>query len=83
MVALAAITATAAATLPQGADARRTIPDTTAAVHVWEDQLPDSITGAQVRFLARHVDGTQKVSLQRPMGLASDESGQRMARVLG
>jgi Hypothetical glycosyl hydrolase family 15 len=63
-VTLAAITATAAATLPQGADARRTIPDTTAAVNVWEDQLPDSITGAQVRFLARHVDGTQKVSLQ-------------------
>ena len=47
---------------PGGALALRPIPDTTAAVHVWNDQLPDSMTDAQIRFVARHVDGTQKVS---------------------
>jgi hypothetical protein len=50
--------------LPAPALARRPIPDTSAAVHVWDDQLPDSMTDAQVRFVARHVDGTQKVSRQ-------------------
>src|SRR4051812_49905318 len=44
------------------AAARRAIPDTTAAIHVWSDQLPDDMTPAQVAFVARHVDGTQKVS---------------------
>src|SRR5436190_7335762 len=44
------------------ASARRAIPDTTGAVHIWLDQLPDDMTDAQVRFVARHVDGTQKVS---------------------
>jgi Hypothetical glycosyl hydrolase family 15 len=57
LVALAgAVTATAPAL------ARRAIPDTTAAIHVWQDQLPDDMTDAQVAFTARHVDGTQKVS---------------------
>jgi putative glycosyl hydrolase-like family 15 (GHL15) protein len=50
--------------LPASALARRPIPDTSAAVHVWDDQLPDSMTDAQVRFVARHIDGTQKVSRQ-------------------
>ncbi len=50
--------------LPPNATARRAIPDTTAAVHVWDDQLPDSMTDAQVRFVATHVDGTQKISRQ-------------------
>jgi hypothetical protein len=50
--------------LPANALARRPIPDTSTAVHVWDDQLPDSMTDAQVRFVARHVDGTQKVSRQ-------------------
>jgi hypothetical protein len=50
--------------LPATALARRAIPDTSTAVHVWDDQLPDSMTDAQVRFVARHVDGTQKVSRQ-------------------
>ncbi len=56
-VALAALLA-----LPASAVARRTIPDTGTAVHVWDDQLPDSMSAAQTRFVARHVDGTQKVS---------------------
>ncbi len=43
---------------------RAPIPDTSAAVHVWDDQLPDTMTDAQVQFVARHIDGTQKVSLQ-------------------
>jgi hypothetical protein len=47
---------------PAAAEAkRRPIPDTRAGVHVWNDQLPDSMTPAQIRFVARHVDGTQKV----------------------
>jgi hypothetical protein len=49
---------------PGGALALRPIPNTSAAVHVWDDQLPDSMTDAQIRFVAQHVDGTQKVSLQ-------------------
>jgi hypothetical protein len=49
---------------PAAASARRPIPDTSGAVHVWQDQLPDSMTGAQIRFVAHHVDGTQKVSLE-------------------
>jgi hypothetical protein len=48
---------------PAAASALRPIPDTAGAVHVWQDQLPDSMTDAQIRFVARHVDGTQKVSL--------------------
>ena len=42
--------------------ARRPIPDTTGGVHVWNDQLPDDMSDAQVRFVASHVDGTQKVA---------------------
>jgi Hypothetical glycosyl hydrolase family 15 len=53
----------AALALPASALARRPIPNTNGAVHVWNDQLPDSMTPAQIRFVARHVDGTQKVSL--------------------
>src|SRR5207248_4505306 len=49
---------------PEPALALRPIPNTTGAVHVWDDQLPDSMSDAQIRFVARHVDGTQKVSLQ-------------------
>jgi hypothetical protein len=55
--------AAAALALPAAALARRPIPDTSGAVHVWDDQLPDSMTPAQIRFVARHVDGMQKVSL--------------------
>jgi Hypothetical glycosyl hydrolase family 15 len=49
--------------VPNSALALGPIPDTSDAVHVWDDQLPDSMTDAQVAFVARHVDGTQKVSL--------------------
>src|SRR4051794_11355744 len=55
------------ASWPAAAGARsllRAVPDPTGAVHVWNDQLPDSMSDAQVAFVARHVDGTQKVSLQ-------------------
>ncbi len=62
--ALAAGAASVALAAPGGASALRTIPDTTGVIHVWQDQLPDSMTPAQVRFVAGHVDGTQKVSLQ-------------------
>jgi Hypothetical glycosyl hydrolase family 15 len=44
--------------------ALRPIPSTRSAIHVWDDQLPDDMTSAQINFVARHVDGTQKVSLQ-------------------
>ncbi|HJS93056.1 MAG TPA: putative glycoside hydrolase, partial [Solirubrobacteraceae bacterium] len=61
--------------LPATALARRPIPDTSAAVHVWDDQLPDSMTDAQVRFVARHVDGTQKVSRQTAERLRAVDPG--------
>jgi hypothetical protein len=57
-----ALTLGVALALPAAAIARRAIPDTSTAVHVWDDQLPDSMSDAQVRFVAGHVDGTQKVS---------------------
>jgi hypothetical protein len=61
--------------LPASALARRSIPDTSAAVHVWDDQLPDSMTDAQVRFVAAHVDGTQKVSRQTAARLRAVNPG--------
>jgi hypothetical protein len=61
--------------LPSVAGARRPTPDTTAAVHVWDDQLPDSMTDAQIRFVAQHVDGTQKVSLQTAQRLRAVNPG--------
>ena len=60
---------------PQPALALRPTPDTSRAVHVWDDQLPDSMTDAQVRFVARHVDGTQKVSLQTARRLRAFDPG--------
>jgi len=62
-LALAGAVVTALLASPSAALALRPIPDTSAAVRVWDDQLPDSMTDAQPRFVARHVDGTQKVSL--------------------
>jgi hypothetical protein len=63
------------ALVPGGALALRPIPNTTGAVHVWDDQLPDSMTPAQVRFVATHVDGTQKVSLQTARALRAFNPG--------
>jgi putative glycosyl hydrolase-like family 15 (GHL15) protein len=60
ILALALALALASPTIALG----RSIPDTSTTVHVWDDQLPDSMTDAQVRFVAGHVDGTQKVSRQ-------------------
>ena len=62
MRALLAAAALIAALPVAPALARRAIPDTTGAVHVWNDQLPDDMSAAQIRFVASHVDGTQKVS---------------------
>src|SRR5947209_15910616 len=61
--------------LPAVADARRPIPNTTDAIHAWDDQLPDSMTPAQVTFVARHIDGTQKVSLQTARRLRAINPG--------
>jgi hypothetical protein len=75
----AAVLATSAAAValatPGGALALRSIPDTSGAIHVWQDQLPDSMSPGQVRFVARHVDGTQKVSLQTARSLRAYNSG--------
>jgi len=57
------------------ADALRPVPNTEGTVHVWQDQLPDDMTDAQVRFEASHVDGTQKVSLQTAQGLRAVNPG--------
>ena len=62
MKAIAVVAAAMLLALPASpVAARRAIPDTTGAIHVWNDQLPDDMTDAQVRFVATHVDGTQKV----------------------
>jgi hypothetical protein len=65
----------AAAVPAAAAEARRPIPDTRGAVHVWNDQLPDSMTPAQVRFVARHVDGTQKVGRDTARALRRHNRG--------
>ena len=70
-----ALVALAALGAPHLAWALRPIPETSAAVHVWDDQLPDSMTDAQVRFVARHVDGTQKVSRQTAARLRAVNPG--------
>ncbi len=72
---LAAICVLGLAWLPGVAQARRAIPDTNATIAVWDDQLPDSMTEAQIRFVARHVDGTQKVSLQTARRLRAINPG--------
>jgi len=72
---LAVLMLLVAAALPTTAIARRAIPDTSDAVHVWDDQLPDSMTPAQIRFAATHVDGTQKVSLQTARALRAVNPG--------
>jgi hypothetical protein len=71
----AALAALVALLAPSAARARRPIPDTSAAVHVWDDQLPDTMSDAQVRFVATHVDGTQKVSRQTAARLRAVDPG--------
>jgi hypothetical protein len=60
---------------PAPAGARRSIPDTSGSIHVWNDQLPDTMTAAQIRFVAGHVDGTQKVSRETARALRSHDPG--------
>jgi hypothetical protein len=72
---LALLAALAALALSPPALALRAIPNTSGAIHVWNDQLPDSMTAAQVRFVAAHVDGTQKVSLQTARRLRAHKPG--------
>jgi hypothetical protein len=38
-----------------------TFPNTTIGVHVFDDQLPGSLTPGQLAFVVSHLDGTQKV----------------------
>lgn len=72
----AGIAFVAALALPApAAFALRPIPNTSDAIHVWDDQLPDSMTAAQIRFVATHVDGTQKVSLQTARRLRAINRG--------
>jgi hypothetical protein len=70
-VLILALLAALALAVPAAAVARRPIPWTGGAVHVWDDQLPDSMTPAQIRFVAQHVDGTQKVALRTARRLRS------------
>lgn len=70
-----ATTALAALVLSSPALALRPIPNTGDAIHVWNDQLPDSMTAAQIAFVAAHVDGTQKVSLQTARRLRAHQPG--------
>jgi hypothetical protein len=71
----ASLVALAALIVPAGAQALRPIPDTEGAVHVWNDQLPDSMSDAQIRFVATHIDGTQKVSRQTASRLRAFNPG--------
>jgi Hypothetical glycosyl hydrolase family 15 len=73
--AAAAVVAVGFAAAPAPAAALRPIPDTSDAVHVWDDQLPDSMSDAQVRFVAQHVDGTQKVGLDTARRLGAVNPG--------
>src|SRR5437868_2912135 len=50
----------AAAALAGSATAGR-LPDTTAGVHVFSDQLPDGLSPALLRFAATHYAGAQKL----------------------
>jgi hypothetical protein len=59
------------ACVPASAGALRPLPDTTTGVRVWQDQLPDDMTAAQVRFEGTHASGTQKVSRQTAAALRS------------
>ena len=61
--------------MPSSALALRPIPNTNDAIHVWNDQLPDNMTPAQIAFVASHVDGTQKVALQAAKNLRADNPG--------
>jgi hypothetical protein len=74
-VLILALVAALALAAPAAAQGRRPIPNTDGAVHVWDDQLPDSMTPAQIRFVARHVDGTQKVSRQTAHRLRAFKRG--------
>jgi hypothetical protein len=60
---------------PSPASALRPIPDTSSSIHVWNDQLPDTMTAAQIRFVASRVDGTQKVSRQTARALRARNPG--------
>ncbi|MFL5822542.1 MAG: putative glycoside hydrolase [Solirubrobacteraceae bacterium] len=71
----AALVGLAALGLASPAMARRPIPNTDGAIHVWNDQLPDDMTAAQVSFEAGHVDGTQKVSLHTAKRIRTHHPG--------
>lgn len=74
--AVLAVSAVAGAlALPSSAAALRPIPNTSGAIHVWDDQLPDGMTAAQILFVASHVDGTQKISLQTAHRLRARDPG--------
>src|SRR6516164_4923854 len=45
--------------------AQRAFPLTTVGIHVFEDQLPTNLSDQMVQFLATHVDGTQKMTLDQ------------------
>ncbi len=49
--------------IPRAQDA--SFPSTTIGIHVFEDQLPTGLSDQMVRFLATHVDGTQKMTLDQ------------------
>src|SRR5690348_13490255 len=44
-----------------GATQARPWPSTASGIHVFNDQLASGMSDAQVRFAARHYDGTQKM----------------------
>jgi hypothetical protein len=46
-------------------EAQQAFPPTTVGIHVFEDQLPSNLSDRMVRFLATHVDGTQKMTLDQ------------------
>ncbi|MBK9231390.1 MAG: hypothetical protein IPO15_11150 [Anaerolineae bacterium] len=54
-------TATPTPTVTPGGGAPRAWPDTSSGVHVFNDQLSQGMTQAQVQFIATHYAGTQKM----------------------
>jgi len=75
LASLSVLTVFAGLLAPSAAHALRPIPNTSDGIHVWDDQLPDDMTPAQVLFVAQHVDGTQKVSLQTAGRLRAHDPG--------
>ena len=79
------LVAAAVAALTGGASGANTrpFPDTSTRIAVLTDQLPETMTDAQVRFAATHYVGTQKLTLNlsQPLRAINQHAGSMPGRV--